>query len=70
MKANAEKDEKTCWACKRTLVGESKFGLCPVCFNKSGSTGVIGILSLGAWGLRNRKKVLKSAIDTIKLIKF
>lgn len=78
MKTNAEKDEKICWACKRTLVGENKFGLCPNCLNKYGSPvaalGIVGITSLGGlvvgmvW--KNGGKFAKGAIDIIKLIKF
>lgn len=30
--------EKRCWMCKRIIVGSSKLGLCPDCFNKAGST--------------------------------
>lgn len=30
-------ENKKCWACKRTLVGDSKMGLCPDCINKYGS---------------------------------
>ena len=30
-------ENKKCWACKRTLVGDSKLGLCPDCLNKYGS---------------------------------
>lgn len=29
--------EKRCWACKRIIVGGSKLGLCPDCFNKAGT---------------------------------
>lgn len=49
MKKNTDKEEKICWKCKRTLVEESKLGLCPDCVNKyswigvTGATGVIGI---------------------------
>ena len=73
METNTEKDEKICRACKKTLVEESKFGLCSGCFNKYGSpvVGVVGgMLSLGsALVLKNRGKVVKGAIDAIKLIK-
>jgi len=51
MKTDTEKDEKICRACKRILVGESKFGLCPDCLNKYGSPvaaiSIGSILSLG-----------------------
>lgn len=70
MKTNTEKDEVVCWACKRTLVGENKLGLCPVCFDKYGSIGIGGILSLGGlWVLKNGGKYAKRAIDVIKHIK-
>ena len=39
-------ENKKCWACKRTLVGDSKLGLCPNCVNKIG-TGVTGISFVG-----------------------
>lgn len=74
MKTNTEKEEKTCWACKRTLVGGSKVGLCTDCFNKYGSPvaalGIGGFLSIGGgWVLKNGGKVAKGAFDIIKLIK-
>lgn len=74
MKANTEKNEKICWKCKRILVGESKLGLCPYCINKYGTPlaaiGIGGILSLGGgWVLKNGGKVVKGAVDVIKLIK-
>ena len=39
-------ENKKCWACKRTLVGESKLGLCPKCLNRYG-TPVTAIAALG-----------------------
>ena len=73
METNTEKDEKICWACKKTLVEESKSGLCPSCVNKYGSPvvgAVVGVLSLGsAWVFKNREKVVIGAIDAIKHIK-
>ena len=77
METNTEKDEKICRVCKKTLVGESKSGLCPVCFNKIGSpaagigaVGIAGILYLGkGWAMKNGGKIVKGAIDAIKLIK-
>ena len=63
MKTNTEKDEKICWVCKRTLVGESKLGLCPDCLNKYGTRVAaisIGIASLGiSWVLKNGGKSSK-----------
>lgn len=77
METNTEKDEKICWACKKTLIGESKLGLCPGCINKYGSPvaalGILGIGSIaslgGHWVWKNRGKVAKGVIDVIKLIK-
>ena len=74
MKTNTEKDEKICRACKRTLVGESKTGLCPDCLSKYGSPlaalGIGGTVSLlGGLVWKNGGKVVKGAIDVIKLIK-
>ncbi len=73
MRANNEKDEKICWACKRILVGGGKFGLCPDCLNKYGSpAATIGIVGMGLLGrkiLKNGGKIAKGAIDIIKLIK-
>jgi hypothetical protein len=73
MKTNTEKDEKICWACKRILVGGSKFGLCPDCFNKYGSTaatlGIGSIALLGRKVLKNGRKIAKSVIDVVKIIK-
>lgn len=77
MNKNTEKDEKVCLTCKRILVGESKLGLCPKCINDYGSPlavigaiGIGGILYLGkGWVMKNGGKVVKGAIDVIKLIK-
>ena len=77
MKTNTEKDEEICLVCKRTLVGENKFGLCPKCINDYGSPlaaigtiGIGGILYFGkGWVMKNGGKVVKGAIDVIKLIK-
>ena len=77
MKTNTEKDEEVCWACKRTLVGESNFGLCPNCIDKYGSPlaaiSTIGFTSLFYFGKgslkKNSGKVLRGAIDAIKHIK-
>lgn len=74
MKTNTDNGEKSCWKCKRILVGESKSGLCPDCFNKYGSVvakiGIGGILSLGVkWVSKNGGKFAKHAFDVIRLIK-
>ena len=77
METNTEKDEEVCRMCKRTLVGESQFGLCPNCINKYGSPlAVIGSIGIGrilylgrGWAMKNGGKVVKGAIEAIKLIK-
>ena len=54
-------NEKTCWACKRILVGESKLGLCPDCLNKYGSPAavgaVLGVVAGGRYLVKNREHV-------------
>ena len=72
MNTNTEKDEKICWgwACKRNLIGESTFGLCPVCLNKYGSLVIGGISSLvSGLVLRNGSNVVKGVFEKIKLNK-
>jgi hypothetical protein len=62
---------------RRTLVGESKFGLCPDCINKYGTPVAAGfsLVVIGSIGFIGRKvltnggKVAKVAIDVVKLIK-
>lgn len=45
------KTEKACWYCKRAIVGDSKFGLCPDCINKFGTPAVaLVMLGLGVIG--------------------
>lgn len=45
------KENKKCWACKRTLVGDSKMRLCPGCINKYGSVGAaVAALGLAVGG--------------------
>ena len=75
MKTDTEKDEKICRACKRILVGGSKFGLCPDCLNKYGSPvaaiSIGSILTLGGrLVFKNGRKFAKHAFDVIRLIKF
>ena len=48
-------ENKKCWACQRTLVGDAKLGLCTDCTNKYGSR-VATVLVLGA-GIGVRKIV-------------
>lgn len=62
-------ENKRCWACTRTLVGESKFGLCPDCVNKYGSP-VAAVLALGTGVgikqiIKNREKIIKTITKTI-----
>lgn len=68
-----ENKEKTCWACKRILVDESKLGLCPDCLNKYGSVaaafGVAGVTALSGYVVKNGGKILKVVASGIKLIK-
>ena len=49
-------NKKTCWACKRILIRESRSGLCPACINKIGSvtaTAGIALSSLAVWRVHN-----------------
>lgn len=74
MKTNAEKDEKKCLACKRIIIGDSKFGICPDCLNKYGTPiAAIGIGGLAFLGNEARqkygRKLIKGAFDVIKHIK-
>lgn len=63
-------ESKKCWACKRTLVGESKLGLCPDCMNKYGSPAAAIVLAGGAFGLKqlskNGGKIIKVASKVIR----
>lgn len=63
-------ENKKCWACKRTLVGESRLGLCPECINRYGTpAAAIAALGIGV-GVRqlvkNGGKIAKAAIKIIK----
>lgn len=73
MKANTEKDEKICWACKRILVGKSKFGLCPDCLNTYGTpaaaVGALGLGVLGRQALKHSGKAVKVVANVIRHIK-
>lgn len=52
-----EKEEKTCWACKRKFTGKSVMGLCPDCVNKFGTTVAgLGIVVFGLIGKNIKKK--------------
>ncbi len=63
-------ENKKCWACKRTLIGDSKTGLCPDCLNKYG-TPVAAVLAIGsATGVmqlvKNGEKILKIAKNIVR----
>ncbi len=63
-------ENKKCWACKRTLVGNSKIGLCPNCINKYGSVGAAVAFSCLAVGgrqlVKNGGKIIKVAAKIAK----
>lgn len=62
--------EKTCWACKRTIIGDSKLGLCSSCLNKYGSPaaaiGVAGLAVGGRYIVKNSGKIAKTVIKIAK----
>ena len=64
------KENKKCWACKRTLVGDSKMRLCPGCINKYGSVGAAGAaLGLAVGGrqlVKHGGKIIKVSTKIIK----
>ena len=64
------RENKKCWACKRTLVGDSKMGLCPGCINKYGSAGAtVAALGLAVGGrqiVKHGGKIIKVATKIIK----
>ena len=64
------KENKKCWACKRTLVGDSKMGLCPDCMNKYGSVGsAVAVLGLAVGGkllVKNGEKIIKGVAQIAK----
>lgn len=69
-----ENNEKTCWACKRVLIGESKLGLCPDCLNKIGTPAAFlgagglayGIKCAGKFISKNSDKIGKVVVTGIK----
>jgi len=73
MKKKTDKEEKICWACKRTLVEESKLGLCPDCVNKYGTpvaaAGALGLGLLGRQALKHSGKAVKVIANVIRHIK-
>lgn len=64
------KENKKCWACKRTLIGDSKMGLCPDCINKYGSVGAaVAVLGLAVGGrqlVKHGGKIIKGATKIIR----
>lgn len=63
-------ENKKCWACKRTLVGDSKLGLCPDCLNKYGSPAA-AVLAVGATAgvrqlVKNGGKIVKLAAKIVR----
>ena len=64
------KENKKCWACKRTIVGNSKIRLCPNCINKYGSVGAaVAALSLAVGGkqlVKHSGKIIKVVTKIIK----
>ena len=51
-----------CRICGKTIVGESKFGVCPACMNKHGTRALIalGVLGTGAaYVAKNGGKILR-----------
>lgn len=63
-------ENKKCWACKRTLVGDSKMGLCPGCINEYGSVvGVVAVFGLVVGGrqlVKHGGRIIKVATKIIK----
>lgn len=68
-----EKNEKTCWACKRIIIGDSKLGLCPDCLNKYGSpaaaAGALGLAIGGRYLIKNSGKIIKGIANIAKNIR-
>ena len=63
-------ENKKCWACKRTLVGDWKMGSCPDCINTYGSVGAaVAALGLAVGGrqlVKHSGKIIKVAAKIIK----
>ena len=66
-------NEKKCRACKRVIIGKSRFGLCPDCLNKYGSpviaAGAVGLAVGGRFLIKNGGKVIGVLGKGIKMIK-
>ena len=73
MKKKIYKEQKICWACKRTLAEESKLGLCPECVNKYGTPAAalsaLGLGVLGKQALKHGGKAVKVVAKVIRYIK-
>lgn len=61
-----ENKNKKCWACKRTLIGDSKMGLCPGCINKYGSVAALGLVVGGRQLVKHGGKIIKGATKIIR----
>lgn len=61
-----EQEERKCWACHRTLVGNGRLGLCPICANRYG-TPAAGLLVLGIG--KCVKHLFKNSAKIVKQIK-
>jgi len=55
--------KKECWICHRSLLGNQKLGLCPVCFNKGGTAVAIAAISVA---LRTGGKLAANLYKRIK----
>lgn len=67
-----KKKVKKCSICKRTLVSESKSGLCPDCLNKYGTpaaaVGAGSILVAAKTVIKNKDKIAKGAVKVGKTV--
>lgn len=57
--SKSNETRKTCWACKRIIVGKSTFGLCSSCRNKGGSVVGVAVVTGLTW-------VGKKALNALK----
>lgn len=68
-----EKNERTCWACQRIIIGDSKLGLCPDCLNKYGSPAAaalaLGVIIGGRYLIKNGGNIIKGIANIVKNIK-
>ena len=67
------KTEKHCLACKRSLAGKGKYGMCPDCLNKYGTPAaafaVLGLCYVGKGLLKGSGKAAKVAWNTYRKFK-